>query len=103
MDCGTVTACECRDPATLGANTCVQGDCRTDADCGAGGFCSPSAVTLDPSCSFGISAGSIGYFCHTPHDACIDDTDCPQSPGPQICLFDVAATHWTCRQEMCVH
>jgi hypothetical protein len=60
-------------------------------------------VTLDPSCSSGISAGSIGYFCHRPTDACIDDTDCPQSAGPQICLFDVVATHWTCRQEMCAH
>jgi hypothetical protein len=99
-DCGTVTACECRNPAAYGANTCVHGNCRVDADCGAGGFCSPSAVTLDPTCMFGIDIGSIGYFCHTSGDACVDHADCGTT-AENACLFSVSAMHWACHVLMC--
>lgn len=99
-DCGSVTACQCRNPAAFQANTCVHGNCRVDADCGAGAYCSPSAVTLDPTCMFGIDVGSIGYFCHTPGDACVDDSDC--GGGSQsMCLFDVASMRWACHVLMC--
>ena len=55
-------------PTAHDANVCVHGNCRLDQDCGPGGYCSPSAVTLDPFCTTGVPQGSVGYFCHTPED-----------------------------------
>jgi hypothetical protein len=100
-DCGTATACECRNPASYQANVCVHGDCRLDADCGVGGYCSPSAVTLDPDCALGVSPGSIGYFCHTAGDTCVDDADCGSMTGEAHCIFGVDAMRWACMDTPC--
>lgn len=65
-------------------NTCVDGACHADADCGPHGYCSP---TFDP-CSKELT----GYFCHTPDDTCTDDADCPGTP----CIFLPMESQWRC-------
>ncbi len=101
-DCGGAGVCQCRADQDRGANVCRQGSCRTDADCGVvgKGFCSPSAFGISQSCREGIPAGAFGYFCHGANDACTDDADCGPT-GQVACVFDVAATRWTCRTLSC--
>lgn len=85
--------CACHgSPYTSGAgNHCVPGNCRVDADCGAGGWCSPSYAPQ--------SCGALGgYYCHTPQDKCVNDTDCPTSTGPATCSYDTTLGYWTCQQ-----
>lgn len=84
-DCGHVP-CNCRGSATdSAANVCLVGsDCQVDTDCGSGGYCSPSGMA--GSCS-------IAYFCHTPGDKCMDDSDCPDAEG---CNFDPSVSFWSC-------
>jgi Cys-rich repeat protein len=77
----------------------VKGNCRVDADCGAGGYCSPSSNT-------GICGDSLaGYYCQTPADLCIDDSDCPGSPvgssgtiivGNPGCVYSTTDSRWEC-------
>ena len=110
-DCPSNQPCECRQTDSDSAvNTCeTGGNCRIDADCGQGGYCSPSQVNnfcFCPSpalcgpddgycspgpCSCGDSCGH-GYFCHTPTDTCVDDSDC----GGGTCNFDTVANRWSC-------
>lgn len=101
-DCGAGTACACRFLPEHTANTCVHGSCRVDGDCGSldNGFCSPSGLTLAASCLGGLPVGSIGYYCHTQQDECIDDSDCV-SDGSLRCLFSPAAQHWRCHAPTC--
>jgi hypothetical protein len=114
-DCPGAQPCECRASATdLSPNSCVSGsNCRVDADCGAGGFCSPSVVnafcfcpspklcdasthcyagTTEVPCSCGDACGH-GYFCHTAKDECVDDEDCAKGG---TCNFDRVEGRWTC-------
>jgi hypothetical protein len=100
-DCGAASVCECRNPAAYDANVCVHGNCLLDADCGQGGYCSPSAVTLDPFCKEGVPIGSVGYFCHTAEDECIDDEDCGAPEVFAACFFSVDAMRFTCFQLIC--
>ncbi|CAN5503087.1 hypothetical protein BH09MYX1_BH09MYX1_32520 [soil metagenome] len=95
-DCGGAGVCQCRSSAEGGANACRQGNCRTDGDCGVvgKGYCSPSAVEIDVYCRSGIPSGSFGYFCHTPEDECVSDTDC--AGLMPACVFDVAKSRWAC-------
>lgn len=112
-DCSGNAPCECRAASSsAAANTCLSaGNCRIDADCGAGGYCSPS-VPLDfcfcPSpalcgpddscspgpCSCGDSCGH-GYFCHTRADTCLDDSDCGNSGS---CNYDTVNHYWSCSE-----
>jgi hypothetical protein len=92
-DCASGQVCACHGSAYMFGlgNTCSPGNCRVDADCGAGGFCSPS---YDPS-----ACGSLaGYYCHTPADQCIDDSDCPGQAGLSVCVYSSTAGHWECAQ-----
>jgi hypothetical protein len=83
--------CACHGSTYLsGGNVCAPGNCQTDADCGATGFCSPS---LSPNSCYSLA----GYYCHTPSDQCTDDADCQNSSGTQ-CMYDVAARRWQCQQ-----
>jgi hypothetical protein len=85
------TVCVCRpDPTSTAVNFCGsnKSNCRVDADCGAGGYCSPS----ESSDTFCYSADSA-YFCHTAADECIDDADCGADGS---CNFDPTAKHWKC-------
>lgn len=57
--------------------------------------------TFGPTCLRGIDFGSIGYFCHTPADECIDDQDCTGTTDS--CVFNVGALHWVCMAKVCTH
>jgi hypothetical protein len=93
-DC-TGETCACHGSpymASLG-NSCVQGNCRIDADCGANGYCSPSE---DPNSCGGL----LGYYCHTANDQCIDDSDCASSGvGLEVCGYSTTTNIWSCRME----
>ena len=88
-DCAGTDApyCACRDPRTYGANDCVIGNCAQDSDCGACGYCSPTPGGCN------THTGIDGYFCHTPQDACVNDSDCD---GGQVCQRSVAMNYWFC-------
>jgi hypothetical protein len=121
-DCPGNAPCACRSAATdSAANTCATAsNCRVDADCGPGGFCSPSLVATlcfcigESFCKPGESAGCAetdsngvtvqvpcscsgncghGYFCHTPKDSCVDDSDCPAG---KTCNYDQDGKSWVC-------
>jgi hypothetical protein len=72
-------------------NTCVTGNCRVDADCGPGGYCSPSSNPTG-------CGGLAGYYCHTLADQCIDDGDCTGSL--QVCAYSTSAGLWQCQQQV---
>jgi hypothetical protein len=59
----------------------------TDADCGPGGYCSPSVT--------GTCLGHL-YACHSPDDACLDEADCPQGGPLARCLYQPQLRHWAC-------
>jgi hypothetical protein len=87
-DCDPGKVCHCS--ASASARCLSLGNCRTDADCGGGNYsyCSPS---MGPDCSGYHYIDS--YRCHTPTDACIDDSDCT---GGDYCNFNDYAGRWTC-------
>jgi hypothetical protein len=91
-DCPASVPCTCRASATESTpNTCVGGSgCRVDADCGPGGYCSPSA-------GYGSFQCGVAYFCHTANDTCVNDTDCDAAK----CQYDSAAGHWRCGGPSC--
>jgi hypothetical protein len=77
--------CACRASGSdSAANVCLTGNCAVDADCGPGGYCSPSGLP---------DACGLGYYCHTPGDGCVDNADCPSSEG---CSFDPHQLAWAC-------
>jgi hypothetical protein len=87
-DCGTGKLCACHgSPYTYGTgNTCTPGNCRVDADCGPGGYCSPAFNTS--------GCGSLGgYYCHTANDQCVNDNDCPSA---NVCTYSASAAVWQC-------
>jgi hypothetical protein len=87
--------CACGEQGEV--NTCLEGNCRTDADCGSSGFCSPSR---DFECGY---EGTSGYFCHTRHDLCANDSDCAAIAGHQSaqCRYDPNANRWACASTEC--
>ena len=93
-DCsGANGVCACQGTPYQGiTNSCASdGNCKLDADCGAGGYCSPSEST-------GCGGGLAGYFCHVAGDECLDDDECTvdASAGSQVCAYDFATKHWKC-------
>jgi hypothetical protein len=97
-----------------------------DTECGPCGYCSPSVAAGDCQClsaamcalgppgllgtcyvnstqvpcdeRCGDSCGH-GYFCHTPQDTCIDDSDCGNGGDDEFlptCNYDVPSATWTC-------
>ena len=100
--CGLRTPCVCRvSPTDDSANVCDPGgNCVVDSDCGPGGYCSPSTG----SCY--VNPGH--YYCHTPMDTCINDSDCPSvdagtssCPVFTSCAYDADAGHWGCSNSVC--
>jgi collagen type I alpha len=81
-------------PTTSAANMCLAGNCRVDADCGAGGYCSP---TLG---SCGNYGGVTGYYCHTTKDTCVDDSDCAAKSAGD-CRYNPAISGWDCESTEC--
>lgn len=112
-DCANNAPCECRASASdTAANECIStSNCRVDADCGENNYCSPSQLGggcfcpsaalcgADAACSPGPcvcgDACGHGYFCHTPTDACVDDSDCGTSGS---CNYDTVNQRWACSE-----
>lgn len=95
-DCNLGGPCACRPKngnASTAANVCLKGNCQIDADCGPGGYCSP---TFDFGC--GSYSGIVGYYCHTPKDACVDNSDCAMGD----CRYNPAVGAWACATSGCV-
>jgi hypothetical protein len=92
-DCSGRGPCDCRAGDVTGANVCKAGNCRVDADCGPRGYCSPSISR----CPYpDVETASVGYFCRTSKDTCVDDKDCDLPNSSQECRYDAAAGHWRC-------
>jgi hypothetical protein len=91
-DCGDAGICACRDPAGYGENACLAANCQTDSDCGPCGYCSPSPGGCAP------YIGPVGYYCHTPGDECVNDSDCAARGLPTFyCQFDpIPPVRWVC-------
>ncbi|MCA9550305.1 MAG: hypothetical protein KC933_09735 [Myxococcales bacterium] len=91
-DCEHV--CECEGGFGSDHNICLQtGNCNVDADCGAGGFCSPSYGDC------GDYSGTVAYYCHTAQDECVDDADC--GGYPWYCGYDPVGGRWRCSDSHC--
>jgi hypothetical protein len=85
--CPSGQTCACHGSAYLsGGSTCTPGNCRVDADCGAGGYCSPTESTAG-------CGGLAGYYCHTPKDLCVNDSDCSNTDA---CMYEASAGYWEC-------
>lgn len=92
-DCEHQTPCFCRQSATDKNYCFTTSNCTVDADCGDGGYCSPSLIAN--SCICQSPSCTEGYFCHTPRDGCIDDSDCPTM---QSCAFDRNEQRFYCQE-----
>jgi hypothetical protein len=94
-DCPGLAVCECGQAMGSGraANACLSSNCRVDADCGPGGYCSPSYS------SCGARGGFTGYYCHTPADDCTNDSDCTQLG--YWCGWQPYDAKWTCSIGAC--
>lgn len=95
-DCPGAGPCGCESGFWSDWNKCLAGNCQVDADCGPGGYCSPSFGEC------GNYSGVIAYYCHTKSDACVDDADCVDGPGPGYCMFRPEVAHWACSYSHCV-
>lgn len=97
-ECATGGPCGCEMSFWSDANACLQGNCQVDGDCGDGGYCSP---TLS---SCGSYSGVVGYWCHTPEDECVNDSECTDTAmgGPGYCMYSSEVTHWVCSYSQCV-
>lgn len=88
--------CECEGGFRSDHNVCLGGNCRINADCGPGGYCSPSFGQC------GDYSGVEAYYCHTADDECIDDEDCGGGdPWGSYCAFDPGRGFWTCSDSHC--
>jgi len=85
-DCDPGEVCYCA--VSTWARCLFFGNCQIDADCGPGGYCSPSGSE-----DCGGHRSIDGYYCHTPHDTCIDNADCT---GTDYCNFNVYNDRWEC-------
>jgi hypothetical protein len=75
----------------------MAGNCQIDADCGDGGYCSPTQGDC------GSYSGIIGYYCHTPADTCVNDSECSDPErGPGYCMYRPELGHWQCGYGQCV-
>jgi hypothetical protein len=92
-DCPMGQLCACHESPYTGGdgNTCVQGNCRVDSDCGTNGYCSPSAG--------GGCGGLSGYYCHTASDTCVNDSDC-EGGGAEDCQYSTTDLRWECTMEL---
>ena len=97
-DCPTGRTCACHGSPYMFngvGNVCVPGNCQVDADCGTGGYCSPTPALPCNMDGRDLYCQGVGYYCHTPKDECVDDSDC-QGVGFPGCLYDQSAGYWKC-------
>jgi hypothetical protein len=90
--------CECEGGFRADNNVCLSGNCHVDSDCDPlEGFCSPSLGQC------GNYAKFVGYYCHTPGDECLDDSDCGDGGySAGYCAFMPTVGHWQCSTSQCV-
>lgn len=80
-----------------GPNVCMAGNCQTDADCGDAGYCSPTQGVC------GSYGGIIGFYCRTPTDTCVNDSECADpTRGGGYCMYTPELGHWACGYGQCV-
>ena len=93
--CPSGQTCACHgSPYTFGlGNMCVPGNCRVDADCGTGGYCSPSPAMPCGAAGSLDYCQELAYDCHTPKDLCVNDSDCAAGLG---CVYSVSDGDWKC-------
>lgn len=97
--CPTGGPCGCEQGFWAEHNVCLAGNCRLDSDCGVNGYCSPTLGDC------GNYTGIIGYWCHTPEDECVNDSQCAstsESLGPGYCMYASEVGHWVCSYTHCV-
>jgi len=47
-----------------------------------------------------MSCGGIGgYYCHTPKDTCVNDSDCADAGYYDVCAYDTSLGHWRCTEQ----
>jgi hypothetical protein len=94
---GESRSCGCEGGFRSDNNVCLSGNCRVDADCGQGGYCSPTLGDC------GNYTKTVGYYCHTNDDECNDDSDCKVgSAYPEgYCAFTPSVGHWRCSTAQC--
>jgi hypothetical protein len=47
-----------------------------------------------------MSCGGIGgYYCHTPQDQCVNDSDCADGGFFDVCAYDTSLGHWRCMMQ----
>ena len=94
-DCPTGKTCACHaSPYNDFGSTCVASNCRVDADCGAGNSCAPTVPAT------GWCGQAAGYYCHTPNDLCLNDSDCVDAgavPGDVFCAYSTTSVRWECQ------
>jgi hypothetical protein len=92
-DCTTGGPCVCGE----GGNQCLSGNCQVDGDCSGGALCSPTLGTC------GLYSGVLAYYCHTPEDACVNDSDCTvPGMGLGYCMYSPDVSHWMCSYTHCI-
>jgi hypothetical protein len=98
-DCPGDRVCDCGSALSTTnareANRCLKSNCHVDADCGAGGYCSPSLSDC------GNYSGIMGYFCRTAKDTCVNDSDCTDG-GDGYCAWQETVARWQCSYSHCV-
>jgi hypothetical protein len=95
--CTSGGPCACEGESGSAGNTCLPGNCQTDADCGSNGYCGPSFGGC------GGYSGVIAYYCHTPADTCVDDSDCSNpAQGAGYCMYTPEVGRWSCGYGQCV-
>ncbi len=96
-DCTKGGPCGCEQGFWSDYNTCLAGNCQVDADCGEGGFCSPSFG------SCGSYSGVVAYWCRTPQDTCVEDSECiDPEKGAGYCALYPEVGYWACQYGQCV-
>jgi Cys-rich repeat protein len=90
-DCASGMLCACNSEISNGLrvwqNLCMATQCRLDSDCGTGEVCSPSNGSY--------CGGLQGFFCHTPSDTCLTNSDC--CGATPTCAYQSAVGHWACQ------
>lgn len=99
-ECGK-HVCECGGGFRSDNDVCLnEGNCKLDAECGTQ-YCSPTLGMC------GDYAKTVGYYCHTPKDECVDDGDCARVDGGvsvgerPYCAYDPKVSHWRCSAAQC--
>ncbi len=96
-DCDSAHVCACSSDYYGGnlayhPNHCVPSNCHVDADCGANGYCSPTA---------GRCGTYEGFYCHTAADSCVNPAmDCVNC-NVRSCIYSPQTAAFVCGGAPC--